>query len=78
MTKEVTRGSTEVFDTAVVLMMRNPAGVLDPRGMKWLEEMGLDFTALDGVRVLGAADPFAGCFMRMRGLYRTAPFLGSP
>ena len=74
--KEVTRGSTEAFDTAVMLMMRNPADVSDPLGPKWLEEMGRDFTALGGVGVLVLLTIFAGCFMWLRERYRTALFLG--
>ncbi|WP_245894757.1 phosphatase PAP2 family protein [Paracoccus indicus] len=76
LSKKVTRGSTEAFDTAVMLMMRNPADVSDPIGPKWFEELGRDFTALGGVGVLVLLTVFAGCFMWLKTLHRTALFLG--
>ncbi|MFH0981067.1 MAG: phosphatase PAP2 family protein [Planctomycetota bacterium] len=49
---EVMEGATRPLDQAVLLAMRNPADHSDPRGPRWMEEMGRDFTALGGMGVL--------------------------
>ncbi|MGQ7791634.1 phosphatase PAP2 family protein [Faunimonas sp. B44] len=43
---EVGEGSTEAFDRAVILALRNPADPTDPLGPLWFEEMMRDITAL--------------------------------
>ncbi len=42
----VGEGSTEAFDRAVILALRNPADPTDPLGPLWFEEMMRDITAL--------------------------------
>jgi undecaprenyl-diphosphatase len=49
---EVIEGETHTFDEKILLSMRNPWDSTDPRGPKWIEEMGRDFTALGGMGVL--------------------------
>jgi undecaprenyl-diphosphatase len=45
-------GATLEFDQSVLLAMREPHDLADPRGRSWLEELGRDFTALGGIPVL--------------------------
>lgn len=45
-------GSSETFDTRVLLALRNPQNLADPLGPGWLEEIGRDITALGGNAIL--------------------------
>lgn len=49
---EVLEGETQSVDRMLLVAMRNPANLADPRGPAWLEEIGRDLTALGGVAVL--------------------------
>ena len=49
---EVLEGETRNFDRDLLLLLRAPGDVTDPRGPPWLEEMGRDLTALGGTTVL--------------------------
>lgn len=49
---EVTEGETRALDRALLLALRNPSNLADPRGPPWLEEMGRDLTALGGTSAL--------------------------
>jgi len=49
---DVTEGDTHVFDSAILLSMRNPADVADPLGPSWFEEAARDITGLGGYAVL--------------------------
>lgn len=48
----VESGATMKFDRDLLLALREPHDLSDPRGDTWLEELGRDFTALGGVPVL--------------------------
>jgi len=49
---EVLEGDTRVFDTYLLLLLRNPSDASDPLGPIWFEQMARDFTALGSVGVL--------------------------
>jgi undecaprenyl-diphosphatase len=49
---EVLEGEASGFDTAILLLFRNPADPSDPLGPLWFEEMVRDLTALGSVAVL--------------------------
>jgi undecaprenyl-diphosphatase len=49
---EVVEGESHAFDQAVLLAMRMPQDLADPRGPLWLEELARDFTALGGTGIL--------------------------
>jgi undecaprenyl-diphosphatase len=46
--EEVIEGESHTFDQAILLAMRMPHDLADPRGPRWLEELARDFTALGG------------------------------
>lgn len=48
----VQAGSTGAFDTAFMLLLRDPLQPADPLGPPWLEEVMRDLTALGGTAVL--------------------------
>ena len=50
--EEVMEGDTKVFDTWLLLSLRNAADVADPIGPGWFEEVMRDFTALGGNGIL--------------------------
>jgi undecaprenyl-diphosphatase len=49
---EVIEGSTRNLDRDLLLLLRRPGDVAEPRGPAYLEEIGRDLTALGGVAVL--------------------------
>lgn len=49
---EVQEGESNSVDRTLLLSLRSPADLSDPKGPSWLEEMGRDFTGLGGVGVL--------------------------
>lgn len=49
---EVLEGSTEAFDSAILLFFRVPGDLTDPIGPPWVELLVTDTTALGGVAVL--------------------------
>jgi undecaprenyl-diphosphatase len=49
---EVIEGSTRNLDRDLLLLLRSPGDVAEPRGPVYLEEIGRDLTALGGVAVL--------------------------
>lgn len=49
---EVTEGTTEAVDRALLLLLRSPQDASDPLGPKWFEDMMRDFTALGSTGVL--------------------------
>jgi undecaprenyl-diphosphatase len=48
---EVVEGETEILDTRLLLLFRNPHDHNDPIGPRWVEEAARDFTALGGMAV---------------------------
>ncbi len=67
---KVTEGETHAFDTALLLMLRNPADPSDPIGPGWVEELGRDLTALGGVGVLTMLTLAVAGFLWMQGRRR--------
>jgi undecaprenyl-diphosphatase len=69
---EVMEGSTQSFDSRVLLMFRNPQDLSDPVGPRWFEEMMRDFTALGGTAVLTLLTLFVTLFLILLGKRRSA------
>lgn len=63
LTDAVLEGEAHQFDTALLLMMRNPADLSDPVGPHWLEELGRDYTALGGIGILVLLMLAALCYL---------------
>ncbi len=49
---EVLEGESRALDTAILMLMRNPADAQDPLGPPWAEEAMRDLTALGGTAIL--------------------------
>jgi undecaprenyl-diphosphatase len=69
---EVVEGDTHAVDTAILLLLRNPADPNDPLGPGWLEELGRDVTALGGLGVLTYLTLAAAGFLLMQRKRRAA------
>ena len=69
---EVMEGSTQGFDSRLLLMFRNPQDLSDPIGPRWFEEVMRDFTALDGTAVLSLLTLFVTVFRVLSGKRRPA------
>ena len=66
---EVIEGTTRNLDRDLLLLLRSPGDLADPRGPAYLEEIGRDLTALGGVAVLTLAIlAAAGFFLITRRL----------
>ena len=63
------------FDRAVLMAMRSPAGIDDPIGPRWFEEMGRDVTALGGVLVVGSVAFSSIAYALLRRARATAALL---
>jgi undecaprenyl-diphosphatase len=72
---KVTKGDTQSFDEALLLMMRSSHDPSDPIGPRWLEEMVRDFSALGGVGVQGIILLAVTGFLLLSGKHRVALFL---
>ena len=76
---EVAEATTEedfrALDRQVLLAMREPSDPADPRGPRWVEEMGRDFTALGGVAVLTLVSIAGALFLWMAGRPRSVALL---
>src|SRR5579875_168785 len=65
----VMEGKTQRIDERIVRSLRDPADPSDPMGPHWLEEVGRDLTALDGVAVLGLVTMAVVGFLLIRRTY---------
>lgn len=72
---EVMKGATSSFDETVLLAMRNPQDRADPRGPKWLEEIGRDLTALGGMVMLTFVTLAVAGYLLLDGKRRAAAFV---
>jgi undecaprenyl-diphosphatase len=72
---EVVEGESHAFDKAVLLAMRTPHDLSDPRGPLWLEELARDFTALGGTGVLTFLILVALGFLLLQGKPRVTGVL---
>lgn len=72
---EVVEGSTQRFDTLVLLAMRTEGDPADPLGPRWFEEMVRDITALGGSAVLILLTLTVIGFLVIQHDYRTAVFV---
>ena len=76
---EVAEATTEedfrALDRQVLLAMRESSDPADPRGPRWVEEMGRDFTALGGVAVLTLVSIAVALFLWMAGRPRSVALL---
>lgn len=63
---EVADGETHEFDRAVMLALREPGDLANPRGPGWLEFVARDITALGGTAVLVMVTVAAIGFMILR------------
>jgi undecaprenyl-diphosphatase len=70
--EEVVEGESHAFDKAVLLAMRMPHDLAEPRGPLWLEEVARDFTALGGTGVLTFVILVALGFLLLQGKTRVA------
>jgi len=68
----VMRSSTVDFDSAVLLMMRNPADLADPVGPIWFEELMRDVTGLGGVGLLTFITLAGAGFLALGGSLRNS------
>lgn len=75
LTDEVVEGSTRSLDRDILLLLRTPGNLSDPRGPMWLEEMGRDMTALGGVAVLTLATLVVSLFFLLMGRWATAIYV---
>jgi undecaprenyl-diphosphatase len=73
---EVVEGETRALDRAVLLALRNPSNLADPRGPPWLEEMGRDLTALGGTALLSLFSLTVIAHLSLRQKPRSAAFVG--
>jgi undecaprenyl-diphosphatase len=73
---EVAEGETRALDRAVLLALRNPNNLADPRGPPWFEEMGRDLTALGGTALLSLFSLAAVAHLLLRQKPRSAAFVG--
>lgn len=71
----VVGSETRVFDTRIILMLRNPADPSDPLGPAWVEELARDFTALGGVGVLTLLTVAVAGFLWLRKQRHSSWFL---
>jgi undecaprenyl-diphosphatase len=72
---EVVEGDSHTFDKAVLLAMRTPHDLSEPRGPLWLEELARDFTALGGTAVLTFLILVALGFLLLQGKPRVTGVL---
>lgn len=73
--EEMLEGDTQRIDRWLLLAMRAPGDLADPRGPAWVEEMFRDFTALGGVGVLGMLTLASVGYLWLQGLRRIALFV---
>jgi undecaprenyl-diphosphatase len=63
------------IDQAILLSMRSPEDIVEPRGPKWFKEMGRDLTALGGTGVLVLVIVTSVLCFYFMGEYRRAVIL---
>jgi undecaprenyl-diphosphatase len=63
-------GDVRALDEAVLLAMRTPGDHADPRGPRWVEEVGRDLTALGGVTLVTLLSAAAAGFLWLTGRRR--------
>lgn len=64
---EVAENETHRIDTALLMMLRNPADPADPLGPGWVQEFGRDVTALGSVGILAVLTVAVAVFLWLRG-----------
>ncbi len=69
---EVLEGETLQFDRAILLALRDPADLAQPKGPRWMLSAALDITALGSATVLGLAVVGVAGFLVLQGLWRRA------
>ncbi len=72
---ETMEGDSRAFDEYVLLALRSPGDPANPRGPRWLEEIGRDLTGLGGVMVLSSVTLAAAGYLLLRGKSRIMWFL---
>jgi len=70
--EEVVEGESHALDKAILLSMRMPHDLAEPRGPLWLEELARDFTALGGTGVLTFVILVVLGFLLLQGKTRVA------
>ena len=73
--EEVLQGETREIDTMILLALRTPADVSDPRGPLWFEETMRDVTALGGFVLLTALSLAVVGFLLLQKRKKMAFFL---
>lgn len=71
----VSSGTAGSFDRNLLLALRSPADLADPRGPGWVEEMGRDFTALGGIPILTLVSVGVLAYLLMVHKRRAAVFV---
>lgn len=71
----VMEGDTEAFDRKILLAMRDPVDLSDPRGPEWFEDMWRDFSALGGLGVLSLMTLMTTGYLRMVRYHRLSWFV---
>lgn len=64
---EVAEGDTHRIDTALLMLLRNPADPADPLGPGWIQEFGRDVTALGSLGILAFVTVAVLVFLWLRG-----------
>ncbi|HBS48916.1 MAG TPA: PA-phosphatase [Rhodobacteraceae bacterium] len=75
LTDEVIEGATQSLDRDILLWMRVPGDLSQPRGPEYLQEILRDYTALGGVAVLTLATLVAAGFFLLRRHWGTVLFV---
>lgn len=69
---EMVEGDTRAYDREIILSFGDPHDIANPRGPKWLRELGRDFTALGGVGILTFVTLSVLGFLAINHKYREA------
>jgi undecaprenyl-diphosphatase len=75
LSRAVARGVTGDIDREILLAMREPGNSQNPRGPRWVEEMGRDLTALGGVTVVFLLTCSATAFFWLSSMHRAAAYV---
>ena len=71
----VLEGETRHIDEWIILTMRNPVDLSDPKGPEWFEEVIRDFSALGSIAVLTALSLTAVGFLFLQNKKKLALFM---
>lgn len=72
---EVVEGDTHAIDQSILLALRTPDDRSDPLGPGWVEELGRDVTALDGMGILIFITIASAIYLVLCRKYRGAVFV---